>query len=79
MDRNRKKAEQDLFGSALICSTLANINRDPKKHRKPFSPLDFMPSKREKKTQTAEEQLQVLVAINAALGGSDERGECFVR
>nr|WP_213305952.1 hypothetical protein [Paraburkholderia sacchari] len=27
----------------MICATLANCFRDPKKHRDPFQPIDFMP------------------------------------
>jgi hypothetical protein len=34
--------------TALICSVLANCNRDPKKRPRPFSPAEFNPYMRKK-------------------------------
>lgn len=51
---------------AILCSIVANANRDPKKRSKPFTQADFMP-KREwkpaKQKQSVEVMKQKLVAI----------------
>lgn len=74
LDRAKLQYERSLYGPALVCSTIANVNRDPKKQRKPFQPADFMPFiKNEKKLQSVEQQLQTVAALNAALGGIDDR------
>jgi len=36
-------AEVEDWRTGLIASTIANVNRDPKKRRKPYEPEDFMP------------------------------------
>lgn len=33
-----------MFNAAMICATLANCHRDPKKKPEPFSPADWMPA-----------------------------------
>jgi len=56
MSRYEMKLERDSYQTALICSVLCNINRDPKKG-KTYKPEDFMPRKvrvRESKPVTAE-------------------------
>ena len=63
------------YRAALICSTLANINRDRKKKALPFVPQDFMPDtktpdqnpsvKKGKRSQNVD----ALIMINAAMGG----------
>lgn len=73
LERNHLQEERSLYGAAMVCSTIANANRDPRKRIKPYSPLDFLPAKKDKGVQTLEEQLGTVAAINAALGGSDER------
>ena len=40
LDQRRKDS---LLGSALVCSVLANVNRDPEKKPEPFLPADFLP------------------------------------
>lgn len=35
---------QEDFRAGQICAVLANVNRDPKARREPFSPRDFMPA-----------------------------------
>jgi len=55
--------------SALICSLLANIYRDPKKRQKPYEPADFMPQRRPRKLKTDEQMRDDLTALNAILGG----------
>lgn len=34
--------ERENMHAGLVTSAVYNVNRDPKKHRKPFSPGDFM-------------------------------------
>ncbi len=59
---------QDLR-AALICSLLANINRDTKKRRTPFEVKDFMPQRRPLKPKTDEQMKDDLIALTIALGG----------
>lgn len=64
---------------AMLMALTAEINRDKKKRRKHYSPSDFMPrfetdvAEPEKKSQTWEEQLQVVEALNRAFKGKDQR------
>ena len=55
-------AEVEDWRSGLIASTIANVNRDPKKQRKPFTPGDFMPKRDKEETpiQPPEEQAKTL-------------------
>lgn len=64
--------ERQCCGPAQICAALANIYRDPKKRKKPYTVSDFMPSTgiKKKKKQTAEEMLAFVKMLNAAHGGS---------
>ena len=32
-----------IYPAALICSVIANVNRDPDKRSEPWQPADFMP------------------------------------
>lgn len=49
---------------AMLASVIANVNRDPKKHRKPFEPRDFLPQRDkvavQQEEQTWEEQAKIL-------------------
>lgn len=68
--------EVDDLRAGIIASTIANVNRDPKKRRKPYKAQDFMPvwggrgGGHEKRQQTAEEQKRIIQMWNALLGGS---------
>jgi hypothetical protein len=53
------------YRAALICSVLAEINRDKKKRPKPFTPQDFMP----KKKLTKEQMMNNAKALTMMLGG----------
>ena len=56
--------------TARICSVLANIHRDSKKKKKPFSEDDFMPVKQEKKKpQSINTMAAILKAVTIANGG----------
>jgi len=63
--------------AAIVASTLANIHRDPKRRRKPFSPEDFLsdwdPEPEPPRRQTPEETVRLVEMLNAAFGGKDER------
>lgn len=55
--------EMEDWRTGLVASTIANVNRDPKKQRKPFEPTDFMPLHGKPDplpVQSAEEQRQIL-------------------
>lgn len=43
LKRRRLLNREALRGSAMICSLLANINRDSKKREEPFTTDDFLP------------------------------------
>lgn len=64
---------------AMLMALTAEINRDKKKRRKPYSPLDFMPrfdleaEKPERKAQTWEDQLKLVEMLNQAFKGQDKR------
>jgi len=60
--------ERQDYHAGLICSVLANIYRDPKKRRKPYTAQDFMPRK-EKPKQEPEEIMRKMKAITISLGG----------
>jgi len=53
----------------MICSVIAEVNRDRKRRKKPFTPDDFMPKKKAKVQLTGEQMKAQLGFINAALGG----------
>jgi len=63
------------YRAGMIASVLAEIHRDKKKRKRPFTVDDFMPrfGRRKKqqaspRKQTVEEQRNVLMAIAAAFG-----------
>jgi len=62
------------YRTGLICSVLANINRDPKK-QKAFKPQDFMPQRKESKKQDPQDFLTQMRMWNAALGGTETINE----
>jgi len=56
--------------TARICMILANINRDSKRRKKPYSEEDFIP--KPKKKMTVEQMELLLKAITMSLGGEVE-------
>jgi hypothetical protein len=68
----RKKERNDLYGFALVSSMIAEVNRDRKKRRKPYTPKDFMPQPGAgtRKKQTAQEMFSIVKMLNAAFGGT---------
>ena len=59
------------YRSAMICSILAEINRDRKRRTKPFSPEDFMP-KEEAEERDDPKMERALKRISQMLGGKEE-------
>jgi len=41
-------SEIEDYRFGVVASTIANVNRDPKKRSKPYEPTDFFPSREEK-------------------------------
>lgn len=75
LKRNNLKLEREDFRAGIIASTIANANRDPKKKPDPWTAADFMPTRNGKprqKRQTWQEQLEIVKALNAAFGGTQE-------
>ncbi|MGB9780618.1 phage tail assembly protein T [Caldanaerobacter sp.] len=56
--------------TGIVASTIANVNRDPKKQKKPFAPKDFMPiwDKPKQQEQTVEEQKKIIEMWKSILG-----------
>lgn len=69
MERYIQEQEEQDFRAAIICSIIANVNRDPKKRQKAFEPKDFMPQRRPRKVKTDDKTKEDLYALNIALGG----------
>lgn len=74
-DRFISRLENDDFRTAHIVCTLANINRDRKRRKKPYEIQEFMPDRRGKKKQQArepqswEKMLALAKMFHVALGG----------
>lgn len=66
MKRHKEQRSAELYNSALICATIANVNRSKGKH---FQPSDFMPKEKKKKKMSIAEMVQALKAITAQNGG----------
>lgn len=62
----QNRVDREYIYAGIVASTIANCNRDPKKHPQPFSPLDFTPIK--KPTLSVEEEEQQMAAMFAAVG-----------
>ena len=66
LDRLADDRERQDYRAALICSVIANVNRDPEK-TKPFTPDDFMPKVQEE--QTPEQMAELFKFYALAMGG----------
>ena len=70
LSERQKDAQEWLdYRTGLLCSVIANVNRDRKKKSQPFTPSDFMPRKASG-GQTPEQILATVKMLNAAFGGS---------
>lgn len=74
---NMMQQERLDYRAALVCSVIANVNRDPKKRPRPFTPRDFMTTAKMQKSrterQTWEQQLKTVEVLNLAFAGDDRR------
>lgn len=48
-DRKQEADRRQDYRSALICSVLANLQRNPQKRSQPYTPDDFMLSRKKQK------------------------------
>lgn len=73
MASERSDRVELLLGQLLVL--LANINRDTKRRKRPYSLEDFMPWLRgqQKPRQSWQQQLAIVEALNIAFGGDDLR------
>lgn len=65
--------ERDDLRSGIVASTVANTARDPKQHREPFLPRDFMPKFGDEDEEVEVDQEALWAKVNAvmfAIGGS---------
>lgn len=70
-------SERGDIQAGIVASTVANVNRDSKKRRKPYRPDDFMP-KFDEAWQRQQEpawqrMLRTVETLNRAMGGKDLR------
>ncbi len=61
------------LGFAIVAQTIANVNR--RRNHKRYQPKDFMPrwGTKGKLVQSEAEQLEIVEALNRAMGGADLR------
>jgi hypothetical protein len=78
-DHLRRKRRSDLYGHAMICSILSNINRDRKKRRRPFGPEDFLPpdvdAQKSDPSDGAQSPEQMLAICQFLFGGTKKQIE----
>jgi hypothetical protein len=71
-------ALRDDLQAATIAAVVANTARDSDKKPDPFTPIDFIPDYWGERVevdqhQTWQEQKAIIEALNAAMGGKDDR------
>jgi hypothetical protein len=67
MKRHKEQRSAELYNSALICATIANVNRTKGKF---FQPSDFMPKEnKSKKKMSIKEMFEVLKEFTVKNGG----------
>lgn len=64
-------SEADLYGFAIVASTIANVHRG--KGKKAYSPDDFMPKFKTPEKQDINKTVNFVTMMNKALGGEDKR------
>ncbi len=70
LDRHSAANQRQDYHAALVCAVLANINRDPKRRPRAFTPQDFM-WQLESPTGPApadEDHLDDMLALGASMG-----------
>lgn len=63
--------EADFLGHGTVAAAIYNVNR--KKGAKSVKPEDFIPKRKNKEQQTADEMVGIAEMLNAAHGGEDLR------
>ena len=59
--------------AGIVAATIANVNRNPKKRAKPFSPVDFLPAYGWPDEEPDEDDLEARIGrAMELLGGVDE-------
>jgi len=58
--------------AGIIASTIAEVNRDRKKHPQRYLPKDFMP-RFEHREQSVDEMIRIAEKLTRAWGGTDKR------
>lgn len=68
MKRHKEQRSAEMFNSALICATIANVNRSK---GRAYTPMDFMPKEevKPKKKMSIAEMVNVLKQVTASNGG----------
>ena len=68
MKRHKEQRSAEMFNSALICATIANVNRSK---GRAYTPMDFMPKEevKHKKKMSIAEMVNVLKQVTASNGG----------
>ena len=61
VDQYKAKERAKSYRAAMICAVIAEVNRDRKKRKKPFTPEDFLP--REKKKLTSPQMRRAIERI----------------
>jgi len=67
LKREERQQYVENYRVGLICSIIANVNRDPKRRPNPWMPEDFMPKKVTKTSsliQTEDQMLQMLQIVH---------------
>lgn len=70
-------SEVEFYRFGIIASVLANVNRDPKKRGKPFTPVDFIPTPKADKARRDKEAMKpenVKASFLEAFGDRVKRG-----
>ena len=70
MDAYEEQQKREDARFALVCSVLAEINRDPKSRKTPYRVEDFMPHK---KTESLESKLKKFKGYLRAVDGNKNR------
>ena len=74
LDRWEGDQERKDLRSATVAAIIAECNRDTKKRQRPFTPGDFMYSKKKNRDKmSAESMLKKVEEMNKMFGGKDKR------
>ncbi len=72
--RHNSRQERADYRAALVCSLIANVNRDPKRQPRAFEPSDFMATRSIRNAEPIEEPegeaLDVVLAWANAMGAT---------